>query len=280
VVGQRPGPAVGLPTRTEQGELGFCIYGGSGEFPRAVLAPSSTEEAFSITVHAFNLAEKYQIPVIILTDQYLASSYQTIKKFRLKDVKIDRGQILSEEESNIHALEYKRHLFTESGISPRAIPLQGKALVVTDSDEHDESGHMIEDADLRRRMVLKRLKKYESISNDIARPHLEEQPGANMTLIGWGSTYGSIKGAADMLASQGMKVNILHLSEIWPFPADTIISALKLTPKNIVIENNATSQLAHLIAAETGIKVTASVLKFDGRPFSSEYIVKELQGVI
>jgi 2-oxoglutarate ferredoxin oxidoreductase subunit alpha len=276
VIAQRAGPAVGLPTRTEQGELKLAVYGGSGEFPRAVLAPSTIDDCFHVTIHAFNLAEKYQIPVVILTDQHLASSYQTVEKFKLGDVKIDRGQLLTDEESN-STTDYKRHQFTDSGISPRAIPLQGKALVVTDSDEHDEAGHMIEDAELRRLMMLKRLKKYEILRSDLNGPLLEKKIGAEMTLIGWGSTYGAIKEAANLLEDKGTKVNIVHLNEVWPFPVEAVTSALDGTGKSIVIENNATGQLAHLIAAETGIRVSDTILKFDGRPFSPEYIVKELK---
>ncbi|HXX59058.1 MAG TPA: 2-oxoacid:acceptor oxidoreductase subunit alpha, partial [Dehalococcoidales bacterium] len=158
ILGQRPGPAVGLPTRTEQGDLNFGVYAGAGEFPRAVFTPGTVEEAFSDTVAAFNLAEKYQIPVIVITDHHLASSYQTTPKFNLGEVKIDRGALISEETANT-LTDYKRHAFTDSGISPRLIPLRGKQLVVTDADEHDESGHMIEDAELRTRMMQKRLKK-------------------------------------------------------------------------------------------------------------------------
>jgi 2-oxoglutarate ferredoxin oxidoreductase subunit alpha len=275
-IAQRPGPGVGLPTRTEQGELNLAVYGGSGEFPRAVLAPATVEDAFRVTVHAFNLAEKYQIPVIILTDQHLASSYQTVEKFKLSDIKIDRGQLLSEEESN-RATDYKRHRFTDSGISPRAIPLRGKALVVTDSDEHDEAGHMIEDAELRRLMMLKRLKKYEGLRGDITGPISTEKPGAKMTLIGWGSTYGAIEEAASILESEGTNVNVLHFNEVWPFPKEALTSALGGNGKSIVVENNATGQLAHIITAETGIKVSGSILKFDGRLFSPEYIVRELK---
>jgi 2-oxoglutarate ferredoxin oxidoreductase subunit alpha len=276
VIAQRPGPGVGLPTRTEQGELRLAVYGGSGEFPRAVVAPSTIEDAFYVTVHAFNLAEKYQIPVIILTDQHLASSYQAVEKFKLSDIIIDRGQLLTEKESN-SATDYKRHRFTESGISPRAIPLQGKALVVTDSDEHDEAGHMIEDAELRTLMMLKRLKKYDGLRNDLTGPLIEKKPGAKMTLIGWGSTYGAIEEASNLLESQGTKANVLHLNEVWPFPAEAVSSALGGTSQNIVIENNATGQLSHIITAETGIKVSGNIRKFDGRPFSPDYIVRELK---
>ncbi len=276
VLAQRPGPAIGLPTRTEQGDLEFALHAGHGEFPRAVLAPATIEDAFHVTIKAFNLAEKYQIPVIILTDQHLASSYNTVEKFDLSQVKVERGQLLSEEEAN-NLTEYKRHQFTESGISPRALPLQGKALVVTDSDEHDEAGHMIEDAETRTRMVLKRLRKLNGLRSELGQPRLHQTPKAEITLIGWGSTYGAIKEAAALLQKDGVAANVLHLNELWPFPAEAVSSVLDSANKSIVIENNATGQLARLIRRETGHKVNASILKFDGRPFSPEYIVRELK---
>jgi 2-oxoglutarate ferredoxin oxidoreductase subunit alpha len=271
VIAQRPGPAVGLPTRTEQGELGFAIYGGSGEFPRAVLAPCSIEDAFQVTVRAFNMAERYQMPVVILTDQHLASSYQTVARFNLGEVQIDRGELVSEEEAGTMT-EYKRHRFTESGISPRLIPLRGKALVVTDSDEHDEAGHMIEDGQIRTRMVQKRLKKLDALRGELNGLRFHQAPGAQLTLVGWGSTYGAIREAASMLGQGGLKVNVLQLNELWPFPVGAVGSALGSTERNVVVENNATGQLAHLIRAETGIKVDGAILKFDGRPFSPGYI--------
>ena len=276
VLAQRPGPAIGLPTRTEQGDLEFALHAGHGEFPRAVLAPATIEDAFHVTIKAFNLAEKYQIPVIILTDQHLASSYNTVEKFDLSQVKVERGQLLSEEEAN-NLTEYKRHQFTESGISPRALPLQGKALVVTDSDEHDEAGHMIEDAETRTRMVLKRLRKLNGLRSELGQPRLHQTPKAEITLIGWGSTYGAIKEAATLLQKDGVAANVLHLNELWPFPAEAVSSVLDSANKSMVIENNATGQLARLIRRETGHKVNASILKFDGRPFSPEYIVRELK---
>lgn len=271
VIAQRPGPAVGLPTRTEQGDLKFAIYGGPGDFPRVVLAPCTVEDAFAITIKAFNQAEKYQLPVIILTDHYLASSYQTVPKFDLSKVTIDRGQLISEADAS-NLTEYKRHQFTESGISPRLIPGRGKALVVTDSDEHDEAGHMIEDAQTRTRMVLKRLKKMEGARSDLSGPRLLQKPNAAITLVGWGSTYGPIKEAATILDGGGLAANVLQLNELWPFPVQEITAALNSAKKSVVIENNATGQLAHLIRAETGIKVSGNILKFDGRPFSPSFI--------
>ncbi len=276
VVGQRPGPAVGLPTRTEQGELGFVIYGGSGEFPRAVLAPCTVEDAFHLTARAFNLADVYQMPVIILTDQHLASSYQTTDRIDLSTVTVNRGRILSEEESN-RAGDYKRHQITDSGISPRAIPMRGKALVVTDADEHDEAGHMIEDAGLRTQMMSKRLRKLDGLRKEFGKPRFHSRPDARVTLVGWGSTYGAISEAAALLESHGTVANVLQLAELWPFPADDVRSALESTEKSMVIENNATGQLASLIRAQTGIEVSSRIPKFDGRPFSPQYIVGQVR---
>jgi 2-oxoglutarate ferredoxin oxidoreductase subunit alpha len=276
VLAQRPGPAVGLPTRTEQGELKLAVYGGSGEFPRGVLAPYDIEDCFHVTVNAFNMAEKFQIPVVILTDHHLASSYQTVKKFELSKVTIDRGQLLTEEESN-KAANYRRHRFTDSGISPRAIPMRGKALVVTDSDEHDEAGHMIEDAQLRTRMMFKRLRKYQGMTSELSTPRFEGKEGASVTLMGWGSSYGAMKGAAFLLENEGIKTNILQLNQIWPFPQEAVVTALSKAKKTVVVENNATGQLAHLLRAETGIKPDNTILKFDGRPFSPSYIARELK---
>ncbi|MBM4461800.1 MAG: 2-oxoacid:acceptor oxidoreductase subunit alpha [Chloroflexi bacterium] len=272
VLGQRPGPAIGLPTRTEQGELWFALHAGHGEFPRAILAPGGIDDAFWLTIKAFNLAEKYQSPVIILTDHDLADSYSTVEPFDLSQVTIDRGELLSEQEVN-QLTAYKRHLITDSGVSPRALPLVGKALVATDSDEHNEEGHSIEDAETRRQMVLKRMRKLDGLRSELGKPRVHKKRGAKITLVGWGSTYGAIKEAQELLVAEGLPVNVLHLNEIWPFPADDVALILRGSKKNIFIESNATGQLAQLTRRETGIKADATILKFDGRPFSAQYIV-------
>ena len=272
VLGQRPGPATGLPTRTEQAELFFALHAGHGEFPRAVLAPPTAKDAFYAAVKAFNLAEKYQTPAIILTDHHLATSYATVDRFDLSKVNIERGALLSDEEVK-KLTEYKRHLVTASGISPRALPGQGKALVVTDSDEHDEAGHMIEDAATRKQQVEKRLRKLNGLKQEIMEPEFRKTQGSGITLIGWGSTYGAIQEAADILKKGGRAVNTLHFSQICPFPSEIVISALKEAAKNIVVEGNATAQLAALIRRETGLKVDSTILKYDGRPFSPKEIV-------
>jgi 2-oxoglutarate ferredoxin oxidoreductase subunit alpha len=268
---QRPGPAVGLPTRTEQGDLQFVLHAHHGDFPRAVLAPADVEDAFWVTVKAFNWAEKYQLPVIILTDHHLASSYATVDPFDLSQVTVDRGLLFSGEEP---PLEYMRHRVTKSGISPRAFPGLGKALVVTDCDEHDEEGHLTEDAGERTSQVQKRLRKLFSLKQEIGTPRRYGPKKAETTLIGWGSTYGAIHEAVDVLRKEGASANMLHLNELWPFPAEAVADALSMAHNSYVIENNATGQLARLIKAETGRDVSGKILKFDGRPFTPAYIAE------
>lgn len=276
VLGQRPGPAVGLPTRTSQEELEFAIHVGSGEFPRVVLASASIEDSFWQTVKAFNLAEKYQTPVILLTDHHLATSYATVTPFDLSKVTIDRG-VLFPSQTGASFEEYKRHQLTASGISPRAFPGLSKALVVTDADEHDEAGHLIEDATTRTAQVEKRMRKLSGLKKEIAPPQRYGSETAEITLIGWGGTRGAIHEAVDLLQKEGSSVNSVHLAELWPFPSEAMASALANTRQSYVIENNATGQLSHLIRAETGFKVTGRILKYDGRPFTPANITGKVR---
>jgi 2-oxoglutarate ferredoxin oxidoreductase subunit alpha len=272
---QRPGPAVGLPTRTEQGDLQFVLHAHHGDFPRAVLAPATIEDAFWVTVKAFNWAEKYQLPVIILTDQYLASSHATVDLLDLSQVTIDRGMLASEKEDD--PLEYMRHRVTKSGISPRAFPGLGKALVVTDCDEHDEEGHLTEDAGERTAQVQKRLRKLIPLEKEIGTPQKYGSKKAETTLISWGSTYGAIREAVDILRKEGASVNMLHFNELWPFPAKAVADAVSNARNSYVIENNATGQLARLIKTETGYDVGGRILKYDGRPFTPVYIAQAVR---
>ncbi len=213
---QRPGPATGLPTRTEQSDLEFALYSAHGEFPRIILAPGTPEQAFHLTNRAFELAEKYQVPVIILTDQYLADSEWTFDKFDTASLQYTdrrlKGNALTEQ------AEYNRYTFTGTGVSPMALPGESKHLVVTDSDEHDEEGHMIEDAETRIKMVEKRLfKKLPAIKKDISPPAFYGSDKPAVVITGWGSTYGLLKEAVDAL-SNDLNISMLHFSEIYPLP--------------------------------------------------------------
>jgi 2-oxoglutarate ferredoxin oxidoreductase subunit alpha len=273
VLGQRPGPAVGLPTRTEQGELLFAIHAGTGEFPKVVLAPRDAEEAFFLTAKAFNMAEKFQIPVILITDTHLANSYSDVPKFDLSLIKIERGEWTNSEATG----DYKRYQLTGSGISPRLVPGKNGSVVASDADEHDESGHLIETGQIRTQQNAKRIKKIETIKKDMSPPLFHQMFNARVVLIGWGSTYGAIMEASEILRSRRLANNVLQISEIWPFPSEFVTAALKSAPVSVVIENNLGSQLAYLIRAETGVSVTTHISKWDGRPMSAQYILEELK---
>lgn len=268
---QRPGPAVGLPTRTEQGDLQFSLTAHHGDVPRIILAPADVEDCFWLTVEAFNLADRYQTPVIFLTDHFLASSYATVNKFNLSKVVIDRGKLYQGESPN-----YKRHEITESGISPRAFPGMSKALAVTDSDEHDEAGHLTENAEIRNEMVRKRLRKMNGFEEKVLAPSLYGEETPEILLIGWGSSYGPIREVVDTLQVAGINIGMMNLDHLYPFPTESVLKAMKQAKKSIVIEGNATGQLARLIRTETGIEADVKVLRYDGRPFTAACILEEL----
>lgn len=268
VLAQRPAPATGFPTRTEQGDLDFAIHAGHGEFARVVYAPGTIEEAFYLTVKAFNIAEKYQIPVLILSDQHLADSYRNMEMFDLESAKTRRYIISKEDSRNITG--YQRYQLTDSGISPRAIPSWIEEVFYVDSDEHSESGHITEDALTRVKMVEKRFsKKMEGLKREIIKPTLFNVQGAEIILVGFGSTYGILKEAAESIREK--KIGFIHLAQVWPFPGEEIEGILGRAKKTISVENNAQAQLARLIRRETGIKMDKSILKFDGRPFDLDF---------
>ncbi|MEW9094878.1 MAG: 2-oxoacid:acceptor oxidoreductase subunit alpha [Clostridiaceae bacterium] len=272
---QRPGPATGLPTRTEQSDLRFLIHAGHGEFPRMVIAVRNVEDAFYQTTRAFNMAEKYQIPVLLMSDQYLSDSMSTVKPFDFKKVTIER-HIASE--NDIGEGEYKRYKYSESGISPRLIPGQIKGQVVlVDSDEHDEYGNITEDAEVRKNMVDKRMKKIEGLKNELLEPWVLGQERAENLIVCWGSTYGAVKEAIERLEKEGISIGALVYGDIWPFPTKKLLEGRKYASKIIDIEQNATAQLDSLIREEALFKCTHKILKYDGRAFSGDEIYRRLK---
>lgn len=268
---QRGGPSTGLPTRTEQSDLLFVLHASQGEFPRLVLAPGTVEECFECGWRAFNLAEKYQTPVIVLSDQLLASSLRTIEveAIDFDRVVIDRGKFLSQEELDALTEPYKRHLFTADGISPRAVPGHPKAVYATASDEHDEFGHISEEMHNRRRMVQKRMKKLETAQQEIAPPSCYGPTEAPVVLVGWGSTYGVLREAVDRLNGQA---RLVHFCDLWPFPARAATEALR-GGRLLVIENNYTGQFKRLLQGETCLQVDRTLSRYDGRPFSVDDVL-------
>lgn len=273
---QRPGPTTGFPTRTEQSDLKFVISASQGEFPRMVIALRNPEDAFYQTIRAFNLADKYQIPVILLSDQFLADSTTTIKPFDFDKIKNEKFISSYEYSEN---KPYKRYELTESGISPRIIPGKNPgATVLVDSDEHDESGHITESASVRIDMTLKRMKKLELLKEDLQEPLFIGEDDCEILLLAWGSTWGPVKEAVDKLnEDKGKKYGALVFGDIWPLPTKLLLEKAKKSKKLINVEQNATGQLASIVSEVTGIFCDSSILKFDGRPMSSDYIYKELR---
>jgi 2-oxoglutarate ferredoxin oxidoreductase subunit alpha len=279
VEAQRPGPATGMPTRTAQGDLQFMLSAAQGEFPRIVLTPGTVEECFEAGWRAFNLAERYQCPVIILTDNFLANSVRSIAQdaFAFASVKIDRGELLGEKDLDQLGEGYKRYAINESGISPRAFPGHPNAVFAACSDEHTEEGYFEdEDAQNRVRMVQKRLRKLENAVEEMRGPVLYGPQKAGLTLVGWGSSYGPLREAVDRLNEDEAEVNLLHFTDIWPFPEDAVRSMLESTQRLVAVEGNATGQLCRLIRACTGVLIEEQILRYDGRPFSPGYVLDRL----
>jgi len=277
---QRPGPSTGMPTRTEQGDLLFVLHASQGEFPRIVLTPGSIEQCFYAGWRAFNLADKYQCPVIILIDGFLASSVRTIERadFHFEAVEINRGELLTAEELDELSDDYKRYTITETGISPRALPGHPNAVFVASSDEHDEYGNFAdEDPENRVKMVQKRLRKLEAAAEEMLAPVLYGPKEADITLIGWGSSYGAVREAVDRFNVGKDKVNFLHFADVWPFPEDKVRPLLESAKHLVAVESNATGQFARLLRAYTGVQVDDKILRFDGRPLSPEYVLNRLR---
>lgn len=278
---QRPGPATGLPTRTEQGELLFALHGGHGEFPRVIFAPGSPEEAVFLTNRAFDLAEKFQIPVIVLTDQYLADTQWTYEKIETGGLVYQDYRLRGDAFRNTSG--YKRHAFTDTGVTPLAVPGEAPQVVVTDSDEHDEDGHIIEDAATRIRMIEKRcLKKMPLIRAEINPPKIHGSDKPEIVIAGWGSTFGILREAVDILA-QDFQIAMLHFSEIYPLPSTKRLNYLKLLKEaklTVCLEQNFSGQFARLFRTETGYVFNRMINRYDGRPYTADELAGEINAII
>jgi len=266
-VGQRPGPATGLPTRTEQGDLNMVLYAGHGVFPRIVLAPGTIEDGFYVTQKAFNLADKYQVPVFILSDQYYIDSYYNIEPFNLDD--LNNESFVAQTTK-----EYKRYAITENGISPRGIPGNGDGFVLVDSDEHDEEGHITEDFNVRTAMVDKRLRKLPGFTYDMILPRFSGNSDYKTLVVSWGSTCNAISEALSAIADD--TIAHLHFTQVYPlFPGTK--KYLDDADKIILIEGNASAQLGQLIREQLLVDIQNKILKYSGEPFHVEELVARIK---
>jgi 2-oxoglutarate ferredoxin oxidoreductase subunit alpha len=279
---QRTGPSTGLPTRTEQGDLQFVLHAGHGEFPRMAIAPGDVAECFYDTFDAFNYAEKFQLPVIVIADKFLASSYRTVPFFNSKDLKVDRGQILSESDLTGKGL-YKRYELTPLGISPRTTPGTRGGIFHTTGDEHDEFGHITENSENRIKMMQKRMHKLQLAEESIPdgkKVNFFGPEQTDVTLVGWGSTKGSILDGMQDLEADAVRCNFLQIRYMSPFPTGLVTKYLSKAKRKVLIENNYTGQLGAIIREHTGIAMDYRVLKYNGRPFSQNEVYEGVKEAI
>lgn len=280
---QRGGPSTGVPTKTEQGDLNQVFGASQGDYPRAIIAPTDTTDCFYSVIEAFNLAEKYQLPVIVISDLYLSEHPETIEPDALTHaVAIERGEIVAEWPAGNG--RYKRYAFTRSGVSPRALPGTEGTLYTAATDDHDEYGILISDVytspPVRRKIHEKRMRKLEAVLRDLPPPTLEGPEDADVTLIGWGSTKGVIREAVRRLEAEGIRANHLQIKYLFPFHAREVSEILRRSRKTICIEGNYSGQFARHLRAETGIRVDDHIRKYDCEPFEPRYIVEHVKAIL
>ena len=266
---QRGGPSTGLPTKQEQSDLMAMIYGTHGEIPKIVMAPSTVEEAFYDTAEAFNLAEEYQCPVIILTDLQLSLGKQTVEPLSMDKVEIRRGKLVTDEIPEIENKGYfKRYEVTTDGVSPRVIPGMKNGIHHVTGVEHDETGKPSESAVNRIAQMDKRFRKIENIKFKTPVYKNTKHEDADVLLVGFNSTRGVIEEAMVRLENEGIKVNHAHIRLIHPFPTDEVLPLVRSAKKVVVVENNATGQLANIMKMNVGhAEKIIKHLKYDGNPF-------------
>jgi 2-oxoglutarate ferredoxin oxidoreductase subunit alpha len=278
---QRGAPATGLPTRHGQADLRFAIHAGHGEFPRIILASGDIKECFYDAAKAFNLAEKYQMPVIHLIDKAMANCSQTYPVFDYSGFKIDRGDLLTEKD--LVGKEYKRFQFTESGVSPRA-PLGTKNVVQWyTGDEHNEAGHISEEPLNRTLMMEKRMKKLALVEKEVPMEEkmnfYGDKDSENM-VISWGSPKGAIIESIDLLKDEGLSLGFLQMRMLHPLPIEAVSRRLAGRKRIIDVEDNYTGQLGGVIREKTGISPNYYILKYTGRPTSTTEMYNALKAIL
>ena len=283
---QRGGPSTGLPTKSEQGDLNQAIGASQGDFPRVIVAPKDAIDSFHTTVEAFNLAETFQLPVIVLSDLMLGEHRSTVDPEAIPcDVPIERGEWVTElSPKDAGNGGYKRYALTPSGISPRVRPGRAGLVHVSGTDDHDERGFLISDEHtntaIRRKMHEKRMRKMDGVRARLKAPVLEGPAQAAVTLIGWGSTWSVIQEAAAQLTEAGVRANQLHFKYLHPFHGAEAKAILEACERTVVVEANFTGQFARHLRAESGFSVDHVLVRYDGEPFEPAYIVQRVRGLL
>ena len=284
-IAQRPGPATGMPTWTEQGDLLFSVFSGHGEFPKIVLAPGDNEEMIELTAKAYNLADQYQLPVIVMSDMYLSESHKSItKKFVdefVKNYKVNRGKLINKITNNQFPIskKYLRYQITDDGISPRLIPGTPGYFYQANSYEHLEDGHTSEDAKPRLEQVDKRARKLVTyLAEDFSMPKIYgDLEKSEIVFISWGSTKGIVIEAQKQLKIKNINSAFIHFNHIYPLDKEKVKSLFGESKKYILVENNSWGQFGKLLMLETGFEIKEKILRYDGRAITVEEIIKYVQ---
>ena len=276
VLVQRTGPSTGMPTWTEQADLRFALHASQGDFPRIILAPGTVTEAFELGAKAHNLAEKYQLPVIIMSDKNLAESVFSTPEFDQEKIKIERGKIAEDLPELPPMTRYERYKLTKDGVSPRVFPGTPNGMHVGTSYEHDETGASTENFVMRTKQVQKRAKKLESAMKDMDPPEKIGPKDAEITLVGWGSTKLAAVDALPLLEEKGVKANYVHFTHLYPLDEDAVKKVLEGSKKLVMLENNYSAQFAGILKQYTGVDMDFHLLRYDGRSFFPEDIVEHI----
>lgn len=267
---QRPGPATGLPTRTEQADLSFVLYASQGESSKMIMAPRSVEDAFYQSFRALNIADKYNMPVTLLSDEFLADTLMTVPEFDLEHLKIER-HIATDFK------DYKRYDFNRV-TGNRAYPgLDSDTLIMTDSHLHNEDGSITEDADVAIKLKHKLMKKQELLKDEVLEPLYVGVAKPDLLLTSWGSTYGALKEAVETLVKAGHSIGMLSFNDIFPLPTKALHHYRDMAKKIVNVEQNYTNQFGRVLILEGETRFDDSINKYDGRPFSSKELIAALE---
>ncbi|MFH0884880.1 MAG: 2-oxoacid:acceptor oxidoreductase subunit alpha [Candidatus Micrarchaeota archaeon] len=275
---QRIGPSTGMPTWTEQGDLRFALHASQGDFPRVILAPGDVQEAFFLTAKAHNLAEKYQIPVILLSDKFLSETVFSTERFDQSKVKIERGKLVNGPLPQLAPMtRWKRYAITDDGVSERAIPGTENGMHVGTSYEHDESGFSSESFVMRTRQVDKRAAKMRRILKEMEAPDVFGAiEGSEVTLVTWGSMKLPALDALALLEAKGIRARLVSFTHLYPLNPRAVKKALRNAGVTIIVENNSTAQFAGMLKEYANVKLDFHMLKYDGRQFFAEQIAEEV----
>jgi 2-oxoglutarate ferredoxin oxidoreductase subunit alpha len=276
VLAQRTGPSTGMPTWTEQADLRFALHASQGDFLRVILAPGDVGESFALTAKAHNIAEKFQIPVIIMMDKHISETVFSSDEFDWKSLSIDRGKLARDLPPLPEGERWKRYGITKDGVSPRAIPGNPNGIHLASSYEHREDGFSTESFFMRKEQADKRTRKIGGVLKEMDPPQVYGDKGAEITLIGWGSTKLAALDSLHMLRAQGVKARYVHFTHLFPLDAKAVVKAIGKSKATFIVENNSSAQFAGMLKQYASFEADFTIIKYDGRPFFPEQIAEQV----